>query len=429
LPPRPKRGRLVPIVTAFLVLAAVLTVGGGATAVATTRGGSATGAAFVDALRPQVRQPALTALLERRAKAVRDRDKRAFLADIDGADQAFLRQQEQQFDNLTKFPLAEFRYALDDAIHYDRLIPPAVRTRYHSLVQTAAVTVLYRIDGVDSEPVAAPWVPIVGVVGGRWLLAGVAADPSLPTGANGQAWETGEIAVARSARVVLVLSAEDAGQAPDLLRMSEAALDKVAAVRRGGWAGKVMITAVRDPRLFTTYFADNPEHVLNVAAIAVPYYAQVSGWHAKPTYAATRVVFNPHQFTADPAELAHDLTHEFTHAATGAVTTDDTPMWLVEGFAEYVAYKSEDVSGSFVKRALDGYPTGSAPPSGDFYRDARNYVLGWLACRMIGQRYGEAKLVALYEAAGTGPAVKQILGVDEATLDAQYASYVERARS
>ena len=48
--------------------------------------------------------------------------------------------------------------------------------------------------------------------------------------------------------------------------------------------------------------------------------------------------------------------------ALGPLTSDGTPLWLVEGAAEYVAYKSEKVSGTWVRRVLDGYPTGNAPP-------------------------------------------------------------------
>lgn len=430
LPPRPRRSWLTSILAALLALAGAVTVGGGATAIATTRaGGGATHVTFVGDLGGQARRSALTALLDRRAKAVRDHDRRAFLAEVDSADPAFRRQQAQQFDNLTRLPLADLRYALEDTTRYDPLIPDAVRSRYHGAVQAAAVTVLYRIDGIDTAPVAAPWVPIFGLVGGAWRLAGVVRDASLPTGANGQAWETDEIAVVRSARVVLVLSAGDAARAPDLLRMAEAALDRVAAVRRGGWAGKVLITAVQDPRLFTTYFADSPDHVAEVAAIAVPYYAQVRAWHSSPEYVATRVVFNPHEFAADPAELAHDLTHEFTHAAMGAQTTDYTPLWLVEGFAEYVAYKSEGVSAAFVKRSLEGLPAPTGLPPTNFYADPRNYVLGWLACRMIAERYGEAKLIALYEGSRNGSAIKQVLGVDASDLAGQFVSYVAKARA
>jgi hypothetical protein len=261
----------------------------------------------------------------------------------------------------------------------------------------------------------------------------VVDDPRLPTGAGGQAWETGPITVVRSDRVVLVLSAGDAGRAPDMLRMAEAGLRHVAEVRRGGWAGRVLITAVQDARLFTTYFAESTDRINNVAAIAVPYYASVPDWTRERKYVATRVVFNPHEFSADPTELAHDLTHEFTHAAMGPETTEWTPLWLVEGFAEYVAYKPEAVSNLFAKRALATYATSLTPPGTDFYDDGRKYVLGWLACRMIAQKYGEAKLIALYEAyrdsAAATDAMEAVLGMDETSFNLQYASYVAKART
>src|SRR5262249_26726052 len=360
----------------------------------------------------------------------------AFLADVDPTDSAFLRREQEEYDNLGKLPLAEFRYTTEVGIRYDADVPAAILSRYRSVVRAAAVTIRYRIDGMDgpdTEPVAAPWVPIFGASHGRWRLAGVVDNPRLPTGAGGQAWETGPIVVVRSDRVVLVLSASDSGRAPDMLRMAEDGLDHVAAVRRGGWAGKVLITAVQDARLFSTYFARSPDRIDNFAAIAVPYYAAVPGWSVTPRYVATRVVFNPQEFSADPTVLAHDLTHELTHAAMGPVTTEYTPLGLVEGFAEYVAYKSEQVSGLLAKRALEGFLTGTAPPRDNFYADKHNYVLGWLACRMIAQKYGEAKLIALYEGYQSSPgatdAVKRVLGVDEATLDQQYGSSVVQART
>jgi hypothetical protein len=423
----------VPVLAALLGLSALITVGGGATAVAAAGGPTGAVARFVAELRPEVRDPALRALLERRAKAVRDKDRKAFLADVDTTDPAFARRQAQEFDNLTRLPLTELRYDVQPKSNYDRLVPPAIRQRYHAVVRAAAVTIRYRLDGVDTAPVAAPWTPVFGLRDGHWRLAGVIADAALPTGANGQAWDAGPVVVARSTRVVLVLSAEDAGRAADMLQMAEAGLDHVAAVRPGGWAGRILITAVQDAKLFTTYFGDTPDRIDNFAAIAVPYYAEVPDWSDHPPYAATRVVFNPHEFGADPAELAHDLTHEFTHAAMGPVTTDDTPLWLVEGFAEYVAFKSEQVGGAYARRALEGFTSAPTPPDADFYSDGRNYILGWLMCRMIAQKYGEAKLAALYEAyhaSGDDDAViRQVLGVDKNTLFGQYAAYVDKARA
>jgi len=432
-PPRPRRTWLGTVLSVLLGLTAVLTVGGGATAVVATGGtsGAAT-ATFVTQLRPDTRDAALQALLDRRAKAIRDRDRKAFLADVDPTDAAFARRQQVEFDNLTRLPLAEFRYELRRGLSFGELVQPGIRARYHSIVQAPAVTIRYRLDGVDSEPVAAPWAPVFGAAGGHWRLAGVGDDPRLPTGTNGQAWDSGAITVARSARVVLVLSAEDSGRAGDMLRMAEAGLDHVAAVRRGGWVGKVLITAVQDAKVFTTYFAGSPDRIDNFAAIAVPYFADVPEWTSKPKYVATRVVFNPREFGADPAELAHDLTHEFAHAAMGPVTNDNSPLWMVEGFAEYVAFKPESVSTAYARRSLDGFPTGSAPPDRNFYGDGRNYVLGWLACRMIAQRYGEATMVALYEAFRDGDYadnIRRVLGIDVATLNSQYVNYVEKART
>jgi hypothetical protein len=430
--PRPRRSLFLPVLSVLLVLTALVAVGGGATAVSAAGGGTVGTARFVSELRPQVRDKALSALLDRRTKAVRAGDKAAFMADVDGHDDAFRRRQAQEFDNLTKLPLAEFSLELTPTVGYDHLVPPAVDSRYQGVVRAAAVTVRYRIDGVDSTPVAAPWIPVFGASGGRWRLAAVVSEGRLPSGANGQPWDGGPIAVARSARVVLVLSADDAGRAPDVLKMAEHSLDEVSAVRPAGWAGRILIIAVQDAKLFTTYFGTSADRIDKFAAIAVPFQAGIPSWGGSATFAATRIVFNPHEFGAAAEELARTLTHEFTHAAMEPVNDDSTPLWLVEGFAEYVSYRTRPVPAGEPRRWLDSYPAGGTPPEADFYGDSRNYVLSWLTCRMIAERYGEAKLIALYDAfhdrAGYDRTVRRALGISVADLDAEYASYIDRTR-
>jgi len=431
LPQRPRRAWTGAIVATLVGLAVVITVSGGAATSFAVRASAANGTSvFVDGLRPDVRNPALRTLLDRRAKAVRDKNQSAFLADVDPADPTFVHKQQVEFQNLQKIPLGGFGYQLEDSVQYDALIPAQLRTRYHGMVRAAGVDVQYRIDGMDVTGVATPWVPVFGLASGVWRIVGEAADKSLPLGVNGQPWDASPITVARSTRVVAVMSAEDGARAPALLKMAESALDRVAAVRPNGWAGKIFITAVQDSGIFDTYFADSPDRVNQVAAIAVPYYDDVPAWHRDARYAATRVVFNPAQLAADDAELAHDLTHEFTHAAMGPVTSDATPLWLVEGFAEYVPFKTEQVSTQWLHRVLTGLSTSSPPPDSTFYRDGRNYALGWLACRYIAQTYGEAKLVELYQNLSSGAAdLRGTLGVDLATFTAGWANYVERART
>ncbi len=434
-PVRPPRSWLGPILATLLILAVLISVGGAAgTVIAAGAGVSDSTAVFVEQTRQDVRDAAVRSLLDRRATAVREKNKTAFLADVDRADPTFVTSQEQEYANLTALPLVEFRYELADRANYDALVAPALRQRYHSVVHGAGVDLLYRIDGLDDKPVAAPWAPVFALADGVWRLVGdVTSAKGLPLGANGQPWDGGPIVVARSARVVAILSANDSGRSAALLRMAETALDRVAAVRNGGWAGKVLVTAVQDTKVFQTYFGESPDRINEVAAIAVPYFSEVPAWHSRATYAAHRVVFNPQQLgVAGDAELLHDLTHEFTHAATGPVTSGATPLWLVEGFAEYVAFKPEQVRASWLRKELAAVPAG-LPANGTFYSDALNYVAAWQACRMIAERYGEAKLMALYEAFREDPsvesAVKRTLGVDQATLTRQVNDHLDQLRA
>jgi hypothetical protein len=436
LPPAPRRSSFWPIVTALLVVCMLLALGGATAAVITLRGGSAPSDAvtsWVD-MRPEVRDAALRALLGRLEGAVKAKDKAAFLAEVDQSDPALVKREQLLYDNLTKIPFAEFRYELDPwRSDLQRFLSAQLRQKYHQAAHVGAVTIRYRIAGIDAKPVTTPWLPIFVFHSGRWEIAGqAAADKNLPYGANGQAWDAaGPIVVQRSKRVVAVLSADDASRGTYLLDLAEQGLDRLAKTRPDGWDGKVFVTAVQDTRIFDTYFADSPDRVARVAAIAVPYYDRVPDWASgEPVYAATRVVFNPQELSAQPDELAHDLTHEFTHAAMGPVTTGYTPRWLVEGFAEYAAFNGTDVPKGFISRDLGGLDVSKGLPSDDdFYSESRNYVGAWLACRYIASQYGQAKLVALYAAflheSDQDVAVKAVLGVDFSALESAWEHYVK----
>jgi hypothetical protein len=420
-------------VALFVVVSLLLALGAGAGALLAVRHAEATRVVgtWIDAMRPEVRNGAATAMLRKRADAVRARDKAAFMADIATSDPGFAHRQEVVYENLTKLPLAELSFDLEAEQQYDSLIDRSLAARYRSLVKAVGVTVHYRIEGVDSVTVAAPWVPIFGFADGRWQLAGELSDRTLPYGTRGQPWDGGPIEVVKSARVVAILSADDAGRAKFLLDESEAGLTKVAKIRPAGWDGKVLLTAVQDQRIFDAYFGDSPERVAKVAAIAVPYYDRVTDWHDAPAYATTRVFFNPQELSAEETELSHDLTHEITHAAMGPVTNAYTPRWIVEGFAEYVAYKGITVDPRRLSEALREVDvSGGLPGDGDFYSNSHNYLTAWIACRMIAEKYGEKKLIAYYESFLRAPSAdanaQATLGVDLATLTTQWRGTISR---
>ncbi|GAA0724359.1 hypothetical protein Drose_37660 [Dactylosporangium roseum] len=436
LPPQPRRSYLWPVLTVLLVVSMVLALGGAATAAWALRddGNGPIASTWVD-MRPDVGGRAIEAVLHRHAEAVRKKDLAAWMADVDQTDAVFAKRQKQLFENLTKMPFAElaFQREAKPPRGSATFLPSQLFDRYHAAVHVEAVTIRHRIEGVDSKPVGTPWLPVFGYTGGKWLIAGDGAGAELPTGANGQPWDAaGPVTVKTSDHVVAVLSADDADRAKTLLTLAEDGLRKVATIRPTGWDGKVFLTAIQDKRIFDTYFAESPDRVAQVAAIAVPYYNQVADWATAPAYGTTRVVFNPTELSAQTEELAHDLTHEFAHAAMGPVTGARTPRWVVEGFAEYVAYKDRKISSNGVRAALGDLVIGAFPTDQQFYNEPRNYVSGWLACRMIAEKYGQAKLIAFYEAfqrmSEVDSVSREVLGVGAAQLETQWRDYVAQQR-
>jgi hypothetical protein len=136
------------------------------------------------------------------------------------------------------------------------------------------------------------------------------------------------------------------------------------------------------------------------------------------------------------------MAHETTHVATRQRTSAAVPIWLSEGFADYVGYRDAGVPDAVAASDLltrvraQGAPA-ALPTERDF--DAARGEVGaayngaWLACRMLAERYGERGLVRVYAAAAAnGPVglamALRALGTDERALLADWRRYlVEQA--
>ncbi|MGW2143757.1 hypothetical protein ACWCOT_05560 [Nonomuraea bangladeshensis] len=129
------------------------------------------------------------------------------------------------------------------------------------------------------------------------------------------------------------------------------------------------------------------------------------------------------------------LAHELTHVAAG---TDRLPIWLYEGFADYVGYRdsglpvrtaaaelADEVRAGRLPAALPG-PAAFAADGSDPARLARAYQEAWLACRFLADRFGEGTLVRLYREARVDGAERALagLGLSTATLTARWRAYV-----
>lgn len=124
------------------------------------------------------------------------------------------------------------------------------------------------------------------------------------------------------------------------------------------------------------------------------------------------------------------ITHELTHVATGATRGGRVPMWLSEGFADYVGYRHAGIAVRVAAAELAAEVRAGALPSAlpgpaDFApgapRLAQAYEEAWLACRYIAERFGEKALVRLY-----GSDTGSTLGLSRAELTAAWRDHLRR---
>ena len=201
----------------------------------------------------------------------------------------------------------------------------------------------------------------------------------------------------------------------------------VAAGRRPSRSGssgcsRQAVTAVERvlPRWHGDLVAYAPASLREFAASSGPARAQYRGIAAvtttvdgSPTPARpTAIVVNPGVFDGLGPVGAHVvITHEATHAATGAATVS-MPLWVAEGFADYVGIGSVDLPVAVAAKAAlsvvrrSGAPA-TLPDDAAFAVDGADleatYEEAWLATSLIARTYGRPRLVAFYRAVEAHP--------------------------
>jgi hypothetical protein len=396
------------------------------------------------------RDRAVRAILHRRAAAVLHRDERAFMSDVDPSAPAFVDAQRRLFENLRQVPFASWRYELIDRSD-DR---PDLSSTYHVPYYLPDLVLHYAIAGYDAGPVARAQILTFVLRDGHWRIGSDSdADGDLPAGGHADAWDRRPIVVGRGKHALLLADAQDKGRLPALVRTADRAVARVAAMWPTGWRRKVVVVAVRDPALIETYFRTDLQSVEGVAAISHPETDLVPGWtpaddtpydateHAQPR---TRIIINPRYFDPkDPGNLDL-LAHEVTHTATQAITGAGAPSWLVEGAAEYTAYRNlRPFSVRLLPKVKAQVRQGSLDlPTYDYYsRDVdEHYQEAFIACDYLAERYGEAMLRRVYARLGplnqeqyadarTRRVVRDLLGISTAQLQARLAAYAGQVGS
>lgn len=234
-------------------------------------------------------------------------------------------------------------------------------------------------------------------------------------------WLTTRLEV-RRAPGTLVLAAAPAAEADTYARYARAAVPVVRKVLTDWDSGLVVEVPASVDGLHAALNA-TPEQYAAIAAVTTT----PDGSTAPGTSA--HVFVNPAVFGSLRAQGAQVvMSHEAAHVATDAVTTD-VPLWLLEGFADYVALRDVNLPVSVTAAQIgrqvreDGVPD-HLPGQAEF--DTRTTHLGaayesaWLACVTLAEEGSEDQLVRFYRQVAAGAAVTEALpevfGMTEAEL-------------
>jgi hypothetical protein len=227
-------------------------------------------------------------------------------------------------------------------------------------------------------------------------------------------WLSGPVQVRRTPQTLVVV-AGDASDAEEVDAYAERASRAVPVVRRvlPRWRGGLVLEVPRSEADLDRALAADPGTYANIAAVS----ASVDGTLTPES--PVHVFVNPSLFgTLEPIGAQVVISHEATHVATRAPVTTGLPLWLLEGFADYVALR--DVALPITTTAAqiiaevqrDGAPP-ALPGVADFDERATHlgaaYESAWIACSLLADRGGEAALVELYQRVRAGSGVRRVL--------------------
>lgn len=325
-------------------------------------------------------------LLERRADAVLDRDAQAYRATGQDAGAA------EAYGNLREVPFESWQYRL-------------TAFRRSGTRATATADLKYRIKGYDSEPLTTSRTLTLKERDGRWYV--VAERPAKK--ATQQLWDQGPVTSVRGAHS-LVLGIGRGERDEKTLREYAALADRAVPLVRDAWQKKwprrVVVMVPRSLGGMAGLLGAPASGYRGIAAVTT---GETGGSGEAP---ADRIIVNPEAYgvLGDFGKQVV-LTHEATHVATRAQTSPATPLWLSEGFADWVGYRGTGRTATQaapeLRRAVQQETLPGALPededfgfSGDAGKLAQAYEGSWLACRMIADQWGEERLTDFYAAVG-----------------------------
>ncbi|MFC9279857.1 hypothetical protein [Streptomyces collinus] len=351
-------------------------------------------------------------VLDRRSAALLGHDERAYGST--GTRTGYVR--------LRALPLASWSYRVT-AVHRE------------DAGSTADAELRYRIAGYDQAPVSVPrTLALSRTADGHWY---VTADR--PAGGAGQQlWDQGTVTAVKGAHSLVLGTGRSTGDLREYARLADHAVPAVSQEWGTRWSRRVVVLVPGSLSGMAGLLGSPASNYRGIAAVTT---GEAGGSGKAP---ADRVVVNPEAYAMlGSVGKQVVLTHETTHVATRADTGAATPLWLSEGYADWIGYLGTgrtpaEAAPELARAVQDGHVPQALPADKDFGFSgepthlAQAYEGGWLACRMIADDWGQAKLGAFYRAVGAHPrragavedALRTVLGTTPAAFTAEWRAYV-----
>ncbi|CAM5230816.1 Lipoprotein OS=Streptomyces alboniger OX=132473 GN=CP975_09390 PE=4 SV=1 [Streptomyces alboniger] len=326
-------------------------------------------------------------LLERRAHAVLERDAKAY--ERTEWSPAARSAPADLFANVRDMPLDFWEYRLTGL---DRSGARA----------TARARLSYRVKGYDRAPLTAERTLALERHGGRWYVT--SERPARKAGQ--QLWDQGRVRAERGRHSLVLGVGQSAEERRAYRDLAERAVPAVNRAWREEWPEKVIVLVPRTLDGMAGLLGAPAAGYRGIAAVTT---GEAGGSGRAP---ADRVIVNPEAYgvLGDFGKQVV-LTHETVHVATRSHTSRATPLWLSEGFADWVGYRGTGRTAAQaapeLRRAAERERLPATLPDdadfgfgGEAERLAGAYEGAWLACRMIAERWGERALGEFYRAVG-----------------------------
>ncbi|WP_153262207.1 hypothetical protein [Nonomuraea phyllanthi] len=349
----------------------------------------------------------LRKVLERRAKALKDGDEKAYLADLDQSDDELVTYEKLVFSNLRQFELADVHYISDRV---------SERTLANGEVSFGPVVRVAKLTADEGPGDIAPGESFVyrfkdDVITG---ITPATRKNRKKLGASGPLadapWHTDALKVTQVGEKIWLAGDRSV---TDLDRYAAVAERELRTVE-GLWGDRLtypgyVLFFTRSATNFRQWFGlgtDDDFNARNLGYQVRLLGVRKDGLIYQGEYAASRIVVNlSNHKDGDPAAT---IRHELAHAVTARATMTDygdwgPPIWAIEGFARYIETVGAPARASAIRAEVAagvraGKFRGAPPGRTAFYgRDISfNYALGSSVFSLAERLKGRKAAVELY---------------------------------